>query len=56
MGNSQSVADTFFPDNPNRRTRAKELALQVRQWAYDFQKLKAEKFDIISQNTSEQID
>ncbi|KAE8138842.1 hypothetical protein BDV38DRAFT_281774 [Aspergillus pseudotamarii] len=43
MGNSQSIADTFFPDNPNRRARAKELATQIRDWADEYNELKREK-------------
>ncbi|EIN12226.1 hypothetical protein PUNSTDRAFT_96924 [Punctularia strigosozonata HHB-11173 SS5] len=39
MGNSQSL---FYPDNPNRRARAQQLADDCQSFKHDYEKIKAE--------------
>jgi hypothetical protein len=39
MGNSQSL---FYPDNPNRRKRAQQLADDCEAFKRDYEKIKAE--------------
>ena len=36
----QSIADTFYPDNPNRRTRADQLKNDIRTFQAEFDELK----------------